>query len=331
MIKTRIAFRMEDIPDQWVYEYYLNIQEKLQGQTLKIKSVFNPSEKTPSMFLYMCNNGKYKFKDFSTGNSGSPYDLVSKLYGISFNDAVKKIMKDFNDANTSVADYPVITTKIPSFQVFDYEARNWNSLDAKYWTQFGISSKTLERFNVMPLACYKLRKDDDMINVDRPYMYGYFNGEGLLYKIYQPKNLSKKFLKVRNCIQGLEQLTFKKPNLVIHSSLKDLMSFEELKFKTIECIAPDSENTRIPDKVMWELIGKYETVTALFDNDEAGLKAVEKYKSMYGINGFVLDMDKDVADSVAKYGKESVKSHLVTLLTESIYTCRRCSESSTLA
>ena len=82
---------------------------------------------------------------------------------------------------------------------------------------------------------------------------------------------------------------------------------------------------------MWELIGKYETVTALFDNDEAGLKAVEKYKSMYGINGFVLDMAKDVADSVAKYGKESVKSHLVTLLTESIYTCRRCSETSTLA
>lgn len=331
MIKTRIAFRMEDIPDRWVYEHYLNLQEKLQGQTLKIKSVFNPSEKTPSMFLYICNNGKYKFKDFSTGNSGSSYDLVSSLYGIPFKDAVKKVMKDFNDAGTSVVDYPAITSKGPSFQVFDYEARNWNSLDAKYWTQFGISSKTLEKFGVMPLACYKLRKEDDMINVERPYMYGYFNGEGLLYKIYQPKNLSRKFLKVRNCIQGLEQLTFKKPNLVIHSSLKDLMSFEELKFKTIECIAPDSENSRIPEKIIWELIGRYDTVTVLFDNDEAGMKAVQKYKDLYGIDGFVLDMEKDVADSVAKYGKESVKSHLVTLLTERIYTCKRCSETSTLA
>lgn len=331
MIKTKIAFRIEDIPDSWVYEHYLNLQEKLQGQTVKIKSVFNPSEKTPSMFLYMCNNGKYRFKDFSSGHNGGAYDLVSQLHGISFKEAVKRIVKAFNESDKSLADYPVILTKGFSFQVFDYEARNWNSLDAKYWTQFGISSKTLEKFNVMPLVSYKMRKEDDIISIDRSYMYGYFNGEGLLYKIYQPKNLTRKFLKVRNCIQGLEQLTFKKPNLVIHSSLKDLMSFEELKFKTIECIAPDSENSRIPDKIMWELIGKYDTVITLFDNDEAGLKAVQKYKELYGIDGFVLDMEKDVADSIAKYGKEPVKSHLVTLLTEKIYTCKRCSETSTLA
>jgi hypothetical protein len=176
-----------------------------------------------------------------------------------------------------------------------------------------------------------MRKDDDIISIERPYMYGYFNGEGLLYKIYQPKNTSKKFLKIRNYTQGIEQLTFKKPNLVIHSSLKDLMAFEQLNFKTIECIAPDSENTRIPDKLMWELIGKYDTVTTIFDNDEAGMKAVQKYKDLYGIDGFVLDMEKDVADSIAKYGKEPVKTHLVTLLTEKIHTCKRCSETSTLA
>lgn len=331
MIKTKIAFRSDDVPSAWVFEHYLGLQEKLQGQTLKIKSVFNPAEKTPSMFIYPCDNGKYKFKDFSSGHSGGAFDLVSKIYGISGVDAIKKAVEDYNSSEKCSTYYSGNISKAVSFQVCDYEARNWNSFDAKYWTQFGISSKTLEKFNVMPLSSYKMRKQDDMINIEKPYIYGYFNGEGLLYKIYQPKNINKKFLKVRNCIQGIEQLTFKKPNLVIHSSLKDLMSFEELKFKTIECIAPDSENSRIPDKIMWELIGKYDTVITLFDNDEAGLKAVQKYKELYGIDGFVLDMEKDVADSIAKYGKEPVKSHLVTLLTEKIYTCKRCSETSTLA
>ena len=41
-------------------------------------------------------------------------------------------------------------------------------------------------------------------------------------------------------------------------------------------------------------------------------------------------MEKDVSDSIAKYGKEQVKNELVPLLTESIYTCRRCKEISTL-
>ena len=80
---------------------------------------------------------------------------------------------------------------------------------------------------------------------------------------------------------------------------------------------------------MWKLKDKYETITTLFDNDEAGLKAVQRYKEKFGTYGFVLDMEKDVSDSIAKYGKEHVKSYLIPLLTESIYTCRRCNETST--
>jgi len=283
------------------------------------------------MFLYLSEKGTYRFKDFSSGYFGDAFEMVAKLYGITFKKALERIINDYNESGVSAAGLKKAVLATSVYQVIDYETRNWNSLDAKYWTGFGITSKTLEKYNVMPLASYKMRKEDDIISIDRPYIYGYFNNEGLLCKIYQPKNTKKKFIKVRNFTQGVEQLTFKKPNLVIHSSLKDLMAFEQLNFKTIECIAPESENTRISDKLMWELIGKYDTVITLFDNDEAGMKAVEKYKSMYGINGFVLDMEKDVADSVAKYGKESVKAHLVSLLTEKIQTCKRCSETSTLA
>jgi hypothetical protein len=331
MIKTKIALKKDEIPSSWIFEHYAGLQDKLYGQNIKIKSVFNPKEKTPSMFIYLGSDMQYRFKDFSSGYSGDACSFVSRLYGITYAKAINRVVKDFNYANLSAADYVIDPSKSSAYQVFDYEARNWNSIDAKYWTSFGIGSKMLEKFNVMPLHSYKLGKENDIIHVERPYMYGYFNNEGLLYKIYQPKNKSKKFLKVRNCIQGMDQLTFKKPNLVIHSSLKDLMAFEELKFKTIECIAPDSENSRIPEKIMWELIKKYERVITVFDNDEAGMKAVERYKEMYGIDGFALDMEKDVADSVAKYGKEPVKLRLVSLLTERINTCKRCNEIITLA
>ena len=71
----KIVVNISDVPSYWVFQYYLNISEKLTGQDIKIKSIFNPSEKTPSMCLYVDNaynidksqSQQYVYKDFSTG------------------------------------------------------------------------------------------------------------------------------------------------------------------------------------------------------------------------------------------------------------------------
>lgn len=333
MISTKkiVLDNVKDIPSTWIFEHYLSLTTPLYGQEIKIKSVFNPAERTPSMSIYPSKHGgKYVFMDFSSGNKGDGYDLVKALYNMSPREAVIKVINDYKDyvKHNKVSKEDI--RMVSKFVVTDYESRNWNSDDAKFWTSYGIGSKSLEHYNVMPLKSFKMSRDDENVTITNAYLYGYFRNDGVLYKIYQPKNHDHKFIKVISHVQGLDQLTYEKPNLVIVSSLKDLLSFNSLGFKTIECIAPDSENTMLSSDLMWQLQDKYDTVTVLFDNDSAGKKAVEKYKEKYGINGFVLDLEKDVSDSVLKCGKECVKTHLVSLLTESIYTCRRCSETSTL-
>ena len=53
MLSTKnFAKEKNDIDSRWVFEYYLSLPERLSGQDLKIKSVFNPTERTPSMFIY---------------------------------------------------------------------------------------------------------------------------------------------------------------------------------------------------------------------------------------------------------------------------------------
>lgn len=333
MISTRkiTIDSIKDIPSTWIFEHYLSLQEKLYGQEVTIRSIFNSLEKTPSMTVYPDKRtGKYKYKDFSSGSYGDGYDIVKHIFGMGPKEAVFKVMKDYSDF---VNDNNAVQEEIKSvskYKVCDYQARSWNTEDARYWTRFGIGSKTLERFNVMPLSSYVLEKEDQRLCITSAYIYGYFKEDGLIYKIYQPKSESRKFMKVRSHIQGMDQLTYGKPNLVILSSLKDLMSFEQLNFKTIETIAPDSENTMIPDKTMWDLISKYDSIVTLFDNDDAGKTGITRYLKKYGIQGFSLDLEKDVSDSIAKYGKEHVKKELVPLLTECINTCRRCPENSTL-
>ena len=57
------------------------LPERLNGQNVQIKSVFHPSERTPSMWVFV-DKGQYKFKDFSTGKGGNKIDLVKELFSI---------------------------------------------------------------------------------------------------------------------------------------------------------------------------------------------------------------------------------------------------------
>jgi hypothetical protein len=158
-----------------------------------------------------------------------------------------------------------------------------------------------------------MTKDDKELCIKGLYLYGYFKADGTLYKIYQPKTLDKKFIKVSNYIQGMHQCTGER-NLVITSSLKDVMSIKSLKLN-IDVIAPDSENTMLKQDIMEELQSKYKKIVVLFDNDDAGIKAMQSYKEKYPfIEITVLPMSKDVSDSIKDHGAKEVRNRLVPIL-----------------
>ena len=149
------------------------------------------------------------------------------------------------------------------------------------------------------------------------YIYGYFKKDDTLYKIYQPKTLDKKFIKVTDYLQGTEQLS-KNPYLIITSSLKDVMSLKSLKL-SVDCIAPHSENTIIQEDKMNDYFDMYKQIIVMFDYDEAGIKAMEKYKSLYpAILTAVLPMSKDVSDSIKDFGPKEVRMRLVPILDKKI-------------
>ena len=56
----------------------------------------------------------------------------------------------------------------------------------------------------------------------------------------------------------------------------------------------------------------------LFDNDEAGIKAAEKYKSKYGFNYVILDLEKDLSDAIKVHGIDKVRDNLLPLLKNAI-------------
>lgn len=318
MLSTENLQFLTDISNVWIFENYLNLPEKLTGQSVRILSVFNSADKDPSLYIYYdLNHDDYRFKDFSSGNYGDGINLIQYMYNLSYADAVKKIQEDYGKSGKP--DLSRTIQKVSRYQVVDYEIRYWNKEDAKYWLSYKINSDILEHYNIFPLKYYVMSKhnpDNTIQSFTKKlnYCYGFFTEEGELYKIYQPKQKDQKFIKVKNHIQGWDQLTFKTKYLILTSGLKDLMCFSVLKIKNIESICPDSENSILPLKVITDLKTKYHKIFTLFDNDPAGKKSAVKYKDDYDIDFVNFTLSKDVADAIREKGAAETRKHIFNQL-----------------
>jgi len=314
MLSTKaLISSITEVPETWIFEHYGKLSEKLIGQDVKIKSLFNTTDKIPSLVIYH-KQGKYKFKDFSNGNGGSGVDLVMGIHGLTYGQASMKIIEEYNEYTMNNGDYALGKFKVHSrYRITEFCKRDWNVLDQDYWIQYNIGSKQLEEAWVYPLSFYKMEKSEDKevkeLNISGQYIYGYFRTNGDLYKVYQPKIREKKFLNVKDHVQGTDQLKYANPTLLIGSSMKDILSFNSFEWP-IEVVAPGSENTMIRKEMIETWRHKYNLIVVLFDNDEPGVKAAAKYKKEFNIPSIQLKLSKDLSDSVKDHGVETVMAEL---------------------
>ena len=321
MIRTNaIVLDINDVPREWVFEHYLNLQEELNGQDIKIKSPFGSEDRNPSMCIYYTDEYRgYRFKDFSSGKGGDGVSLVQYRFDIPTRwESAQRIIADYNKS-LSDKDFnkkrEII--KRSKYKVKEYKLRDWSYSDQLYWLRYHIGSKLLDFYNIKPLSSYTLEREDGTDSLfisNRNCIYGFFRSDNSLYKIYQPFVKEAKFIKVQEYIQGTDQLTMSVPFLVGCSSLKDIMAFNLLGFENIECVAPDSENILIPHHIIAAYKLKYRYICTLFDNDEAGLRSMMAYKREYGIPYAHLQMKKDISDSIQDYGISQVKEEVIPLL-----------------
>jgi len=281
--------------------------------------MFNVAERTPSMSIFAYKN-TYVYKDFSTGKGGGGIHLVMELFKLCKEDAITKIKIDFKknkSSNTPIITSPIIY-KESKIKVTKIIKRKWNTLDKYYWGQYSINSNLLEKYCVVPLKSCTFQKiingEIKSFTIALEKMYGYFKLDGTLYKLYTPGKKNK-FLTLDHYIPGIEHLEYKAPTLIITSSLKDILSILTLQID-VEVVAPTAEGILIDKRLLIAFSFKYDNIYTLFDNDIAGNKAMIKYKENYSIPSLYLTLEKDISDSVKKYGIEITKNHIKNLLND---------------
>lgn len=314
MFSSRKAvFTGNDIPSKWIFEHYLNLPCKLNGQDVKIKSIFNPLDKDPSFVIYLNRyHNDYFFRCFSTGVGGNGIELIKLVYGLDFTKAVQKIVSDYREyLDNNGGDYDTTVVVQEKWRIKEISKRSWNKADADFWSPYNIGSDILEKYGVVPLASYTLIRGMEECTLDKSKskVYGYCS-KNKVYRIYEPMNTERKFLSFMNYIQGWDQVSGKS-TLFICSSLKDVMSLDSLGIDA-DFIAPSSENASIESIAEW--ISEYPKKYVIFDNDPTGIRMMQRYKEQYGFPYIHLELSKDVSDSVRDHGAQKVKSIITSLM-----------------
>lgn len=285
-------------------------------------------DEKPSMGIYSPNGTEVNFIDFGTGERGSIFTLLRKMWNTSFADTLKKIYEDFARFSSSVS----VRASIPSCRIvgnpdhsrsvdMQCKVREWRDYDIEYWESYGVPLKWLKYADVYPISHKIIIKDGNsyVFGADK-YAYAYveFKEGKTTLKIYQPYNKSG-FKWANKHDKSVISLWTKVPEygdkICICSSLKDALC---LWANTgIPALAIQGEGYSISNTAVSELKRRYKEIYILLDNDDAGLQDAVKLSESTGFTNIVLPKEygeKDISDLYhSLQDKERFKSIILGL------------------
>jgi hypothetical protein len=296
---------LEAVDEYLLYCFYLGYEPELRiPYESPIREEGDPDVRASfSLFNNTVGICEYRWKDSGRGITGDIFTLVKLLtgasslidtYGIIRRQMELGFGEEQQKEGTKLV-YPrrpeakgSCTIKVTS-RAFTQEAID-------FWLSFGISLKTLERYNVTQVRCMWFREEQKNAIYPRGLCFAYRIIEK--YKIYQPFDKMFKFCNnyTEEYIEGLLQLPYKSDTLIITKSLKDVMLLHELGY---EAVSPRSESTLVHKNTLAYLESKYSKIVILFDNDmrhrgdeytypkvyvplESGTKDLSDYRKKYG-------------------------------------------------
>ena len=285
-------------------------------------------DEKPSMGIYSPNGTEVNFIDFGTGERGSIFTLLRKMWNTSFADTLKKIYEDFARFSSSVS----VRASIPSCRIvgnsdhsrsvdMQCKVREWRDYDIEYWESYGVPLKWLKYADVYPISHKIIIKNGNsyVFGADK-YAYAYveFKEGKTTLKIYQPYNKSGfKWANIHD--KSVISLWTKVPEygdkICICSSLKDALC---LWANTgIPALAIQGEGYSISNTAVSELKRRYKEIYILLDNDDAGLQDAVKLSESTGFTNIVLPKkygEKDISDLYhSLQDKERFKSIILGL------------------
>lgn len=285
-------------------------------------------DKNPSFGLFSPDGKVVIWTDFSSGENGNIFSLLSKMWNIPYKQVLERIYKDFKVFNGNInihsskhSNKRFNIEKGINNSILECKVREWREYDIKYWESYGVPLSWLKYANVYPISHKIIIKDGQryVFGADKyAYAFAEFKEGNVTLKIYQPFN-RRGFKWSSKHDKSVISLWTKIPKegdkVCICSSLKDALC---LWANTgIPSLAIQGEGYSISDSAISELKRRFRNVYILLDNDKPGLKDAKILASKTGFTNIVLPSIngvKDISDLyLSLHNKEQFKQIIVDL------------------
>ena len=287
-------------------------------------------DRNASVSIFSPDGVKVFYKDFGTGEHGSIFDLLGRMWNRTFSETITKIWDDIdrvkhNRINLNRTRRGVIHK---SNSILEVRTRQWFDYDMEYWNSYGISREWLEFGDVYPISHILITRDNitKVIPAEKlAYVYVERKDGKVSLKVYQPKSQRLKWLsKHDSSVWDLwSRLPDRGDTLFITSSRKDALCLWENT--GIPSVSLQGEGYVPKEKVINQLKQRFGRVIIFFDND---YDKDENHGHIYAsrLSGmFNLDMveipseykSKDPSDLFKNHGAETFRRVIKELVKQS--------------
>lgn len=287
-------------------------------------------DRNASVSIFSPDGVKVFYKDFGTGEHGSIFDLLGRMWNRTFSETITKIWDDIdkvkhNRINLNRTRRCVIHK---SNSILEVRTRQWFDYDMEYWNSYGISREWLEFGDVYPISHILITRDNitKVIPAEKlAYVYVERKDGKVSLKVYQPKSQRLKWLsKHDSSVWDLwSRLPDRGDTLFITSSRKDALCLWENT--GIPSVSLQGEGYVPKEKVINQLKQRFGRVIIFFDND---YDKDENHGHIYAsrLSGmFDLDMveipseykSKDPSDLFKNHGAETFRRVIKELVKQS--------------
>lgn len=237
----------------------------------------------------------------------------------------KKVFKSNKDYNKdNFKSKKEIIKKSNNYSI-NIKSRKWNKKDILFWNKFGVSIKTLIKYNVYPVDLLFLGNNLHIFKMYKPtYAFKETKDNKISFKIYQPFNLEYKWINNHNdsVWQGWTQLPKKHNFLIITKSLKDVMALYTTT--KLPSTSLQAESVEPKQTVINELKSRFKNIFLLYDNDfdskeNWGRKFGKHLSEKFKITQIEIPSEyksKDYSDLIKNHGVKKAKEILKKLIYE---------------
>lgn len=303
-----------------------DIAHKYLGITCVPEVINSPlrQDNNPSLGLFInSKTNSLWFKDFGSGEGGSLYDLLAKMWNVSKDKVYDRILEDM-PAPALIKKRGAKVYRKSAGKV-EVRVREWRDYDIAYWDSYGISLPWLKFGEIYPISHIILTKNGHSYPIPaEKYAYVYVERkDGIVsFKIYQPYSKEYKWMsKHDSSVWDLwTKIPEKGDKLIITSSRKDALAI--WSNTGIPALSLQGEGYTPKEHVVQQLKDRYNKVYVLYDND---FQSEENHGRMYGkmiaekFNVTQIEIpekwkSKDSSDLVKNHGREVLREVIYELV-----------------